>query len=99
MCDTAPRTSPKRYCPSHYRSWLVNAHKTLPTAEIFAHLMSRARPIHGASADAVGGSQRGADGEEGAAAPKRLSAATKRKTALTRVISKNNLNRRLNGGK
>ena len=75
------------------------AHKSMDTAKIFSHLMARARPIHGADIDAMGGNKRGADGEEGAAAPKRVSAATKRKTALTRVISKNNRKRRLNGGK
>jgi len=42
------------YCPSHYRSWLVHAHKILPTAKIFSHLVNKARPILGAEAAAIG---------------------------------------------
>ena len=90
------------YCPSHYRAWLVNAHKTMRTTDIIAHLVNKARPIHGASADAkagFGGRRRGVGVEEGEPAPpKRQSASTKRKAALTRVIQKNNRKRRLNGG-
>ena len=87
------------YCPTHYRAWLVAAHKVMSTTDIFSHLMSRARPIIGASADAkagLGGRRRTT--EEGAPPPKQQSAASKRKSALTRVISKNNRKRRLNGG-
>ena len=92
------------YCPSHYRSWLVGAHKIMPTADIISHLLSRARPIFGARAEAkagLGGRRRAApgDGEDGApAVAKPQSAASKRKAALTRVIQKNNRKRRLNGG-
>tara|TARA_B110000211_G_scaffold151647_1_gene172482 strand:- start:3 stop:443 length:441 start_codon:yes stop_codon:yes gene_type:complete len=82
------------YCPSHYRAWLVAAHKSMTTANIFSHLLSRARPIFGASTDAEGGAKGAAD-EADAAPPKRQSKASKRKSALTRVISKNNRKRRL----
>jgi hypothetical protein len=89
------------YCPSHYRSWLVNAHKTMSTANIFAHLINKARPIHGAENDSNGKRRRLAaadvseDGQQPPQAPKQTSAASKRKAALTRVISKNNRQRRL----
>ena len=89
------------YCPSHYRSWLVNAHKTMSTADIFAHLINKARPIHGAENDSNGKRRRLAaadaseDGQQPPQAPKQTSAASKRKAALTRVISKNNRQRRL----
>ena len=89
------------YCPTHYRGWLVNAHKSMPTADIFAHLINKARPIHGAENDSNGKRRRLAsadaseDGSELPQAPKRASAASKRKAALTRVISKNNRQRRL----
>ena len=82
------------YCPSHYRAWLVAAHKSMTTANIFSHLLSRARPIFGANTDADGGAKSGTDEAE-AAPPKRQSKASKRKSALTRVISKNNRKRRL----
>lgn len=36
------------YCPTHWRSWLTNAHKELPTNIIFAHILQRARPMFGA---------------------------------------------------
>ena len=36
------------YCPSHWRTWLVAAHKSLPTNVIFAHLSHRAKPMFGA---------------------------------------------------
>ena len=38
------------YCPTHYRSWLEQAHREMPTAVIFAHILSRARPMFGAEA-------------------------------------------------
>ena len=41
------------YCPSHYRPWLANAHREMPTAVIFAHILSRARPMFGAEAVAT----------------------------------------------
>ena len=96
-------TSFKRYCPTHYRGWLVAAHTRSSTSEIFAHLLNKARPIHGADVDAGGKRRRltpadaSEDAHEGTQAPvpKRVSAATKRKSALTRVISKNNRQRRL----
>ena len=89
------------YCPTHYRAWLVNAHKTMSTTDIISHLVARARPIFGASAEAKNGATKKrlvANGEEGERPPpKKQSAASKRKSALTRVIAKNNRNRRLNG--
>ncbi len=93
------------YCPTHYRGWLVNAHKSMPTADIFAHLVNKARPIIGADGDSGNGGrrQRGAradapdgDGEDPGKA-RQPSAAAKRKSALARVISKNNRQRRLSG--
>lgn len=87
----------KRYCPSHYRAWLLAAHKTMDTSSIFSHLLSRARPIFGANADAAGSSSkrsRVAQSDEVTTKPKKQSAANKRKSALTRVISKNNRQRR-----
>jgi len=77
----------------------VTAHRTLDTATIFAHLMSRARPIFGADQSSSGGRKKALEEEEDngradAQAPKRVSAASKRKTALARVISKNNRKRR-----
>ena len=90
------------YCPSHYRSWLLNAHKTMSTADIFAHLINKARPIHGAEHDSNSKRRRlvavdaSEDGSERTQAPKQqASAASKRKSALARVIGKNNRQRRL----
>ena len=89
------------YCPSHYRSWLVTAHKTMPTPYIISHLVARARPIFGANVEAKSGTGRkrsAANDAEGAPPPKQQSAASKRKSALTRVIAKNNRKRRFHGG-
>ena len=85
------------YCPTHYRSWLVAAHQCLSTSKIFSHLMNKARPIIGA--DQISASRgknplAGEDDEKPPALAKRPSAGTKRKTALTRVIGKNNRKRR-----
>ena len=89
------------YCPSHYRGWLVAAHKTMSTVDIISHLMNKARPIIGADAAGAGGKGRRGGGEsraegEGGAEPKpkRQSMNNKRKAALTRVITKNNRQRR-----
>jgi len=40
------------YCPTHFRSWLEDAHRELPTPVIFAHIIERARPMFGAEAAA-----------------------------------------------
>lgn len=82
-----------RYCPSHYRSWLVPAHKSMNTASIFSHLLSRARPIFGAdqgtaSSQSTGGGE--ADATTMTPLVKRSHASSKRRTALARVIDKTN---------
>ena len=99
------------YCPSHYRGWLLTAHQSLDTCTIFSHLVAKARPMHGADAAAKtsgggGGSSNGGGGngdaaaggtsagDGGAPAPK-PSTASKRKTALTKRIAKNNRQDRL----
>lgn len=79
------------------------AHTRSSMSEIFAHLLNKARPIHGADVDAGGKRRRLTPADTGENAceseptpvSKRVSAATKRKSALTRVISKNNRQRRL----
>lgn len=85
----------------------MTAHTRSSTSEIFAHLLNKARPIHGADVDAGNkrrklttgdaGEDAGEDAQAQTQAPKRVSAATKRKSALTRVITKNNRQRRLAG--
>ena len=76
----------------------MNAHKSMDTAKIFSHLVSKARPIHGADVDAAGKRKRAAPigGEEGdvSAPPKRATAPSKRKSALVRAINKNSRKRR-----
>ena len=89
----------KRYCPSHYRSWLVAAHKSMKTSDIFSHLVSRARPIIGANQHVGRASEKGAaskqDSNNNGDAPstplaKKASAPSKRKMALMRAINKKN---------
>ena len=36
------------YCPAHWRTWLPQAHRTLPTRVIVSHLAHNAKPIAGA---------------------------------------------------
>jgi len=100
------------YCPTHYRSWMPTAHRTLSTSEVFSHLVAKARPMHGANANAAKqttspteqgeGSEAGPEALMGeidhAAAKKPQSAQAKRKTALTKQIAKNNRQNRLNQG-
>jgi hypothetical protein len=74
------------YCPSHYRSWLVAAHKTMSTAAIFSHLMNKARPIFGANNADENASKR--SGRQSNGEPKRPVARSKSKAALTRAIGK-----------
>jgi hypothetical protein len=81
------------YCPSHHRSWLVGAHKTMTTTDIFAHLMNKARPMFGANGAGASSSSSaglGAGAEELALPPApKPSASSKRKSALARQISRN----------
>jgi hypothetical protein len=37
------------YCASHYRSWLVEAHKQMTTPVILGHICTKAHPVFGAS--------------------------------------------------
>ena len=79
------------YCPTHHRSWLVAAHKTMSTADIFSHLMNKARPMHGANGVAAApGSGPGSGPEElTPPPPPKPSAASKRKSALARRLGQN----------
>ncbi|MBD39674.1 MAG: hypothetical protein CMB11_04720 [Euryarchaeota archaeon] len=80
------------YCPTHYRGWLVAAHKTMSTATIFAHLMNKARPLLGANnADANVSKRKGRQGQAEARRPTVLS---KSKTALAKTIGKNHRQRK-----
>lgn len=36
------------YCPTHWRPWLTNAHRSMATNVIFAHIIERAKPCWGA---------------------------------------------------
>ena len=86
-------TSFKRYCPTHYRSWLVGAHKVMSTPQIFSHLLSRARPIFGANAtnDANGTPRDGlllSDNQGPPSLARKASAPAKRHSALSRAINK-----------
>ena len=40
------------YCPKHWRSWLVSAHRVLPTRVILSHIAHNAKPIHSTGAGA-----------------------------------------------
>ena len=81
------------YCPSHYRSWLVNAHKTMSTTHIISHLVNRARPIFGANnADASTSKRTMCEVEKGKA--KRPAPLSKSKTALAKTIGKNQRQRK-----
>ena len=100
------------YCPTHYRSWMPAAHRKMSTCEVFSHLVAKARPMHGANANATkqtaGCTEQGESSEAGpealmgetdhAAAKKTQSAQARRKTALTKQIAKNNRQNRLNHG-
>lgn len=102
------------YCPSHYRAWMPTAHRTMSTSEIWAHVVNKARPMHGANgskeAGTSGDAPTGQDAYGAAnidaltgdlghvAAKKNQSTQSKRKAALTKQISKNNRQNRLNSG-
>jgi hypothetical protein len=36
------------YCPAHWRPWIQDAHRTTSTSVIFAHIVTRAKPLFGA---------------------------------------------------
>ena len=46
--DVPPPLRTVHYCPSHFRSWLVSAHRSISTNVIFAHISNKAKPMHGA---------------------------------------------------
>lgn len=41
------------YCPQHFRSWVVQAHRVLSTRVILSHLAINAKPIYGADEGAA----------------------------------------------
>ena len=91
---------PSSYCPTHWRSWLTNAHKELPTNIIFAHILQRARPMFGADKSLAGrraaASEGGGDGSPGSdatadtvaefEATKKPAASKRRKSAIARKL-------------
>ena len=88
------------YCPTHYRSWLVAAHKVLPTSIIFSHLVSRARPIIGADNQPLSNRKavpRDDDQADGRSAPAKRLTISKNKAKLKRVMGKSNRKKRLSG--
>jgi len=56
------------YCPLHYRPWVRDAHTSMATNVIFAHIATRARPVHGAEEVGGGGGRAGAGAGAGASA-------------------------------
>lgn len=69
------------YCPAHWRPWIQDAHRTTSTNVIFAHIVTRAKPLFGADrgkrtmAEAVAAM----DAEAAARAPGSGAAVRKRK--------------------
>lgn len=50
--DNAALPPPLRrvwYCRQHFRGWVTQAHRVLPTREIVAHLAYNAKPLYGAN--------------------------------------------------
>ena len=43
-----PRRPQVHYCPTHWRSWMTTAHRTLPTRVVLSHLACGAKPVYGA---------------------------------------------------
>lgn len=84
------------YCPTHYRSWLEFAHREMPTTVIFAHILSRARPMFGAeaaaSAPTVRSNRKQASNSQRTASKARAGSTTGR--ARTTLVKKINANRR-----
>ena len=81
------------YCPTHYRSWLEIAHREMPTTVIFAHILSRARPMFGAEAVASAPTARSnrKHGQRSASKARAGSTATGRaRTTLVKKINANN---------
>ena len=46
--DVPPPLRTVHYCPSHFRHWLIAAHRSISTNVIFAHISNKAKPIYGA---------------------------------------------------
>ena len=69
------------YCPAHWRPWLTNAHRSMSTNVIFAHIIERAKPCWGADEAAAAPirsrssrkQKRGADSANGPAAQRKKS--------------------------
>ncbi len=82
------------YCPVHWRPWLATAHQSMPTSVIFAHILSKAKPMIGADG---GNGGNGRDDEMAqqraitAPRPKRRSRAIK---AIDKQLSRNRRTRR-----
>ena len=82
------------FCPSHHKTWLANALLQMPTREIFAHLLAKARPIFGAKKTAKGRmnvSKAAFNPDDPLKQPvKKRTRAGKRKEALTKRLAQSN---------
>ena len=73
---------------------MPNAHHTMSNAEIVSHLVHKARPMHGAN----GLKESEAAVDDGTVPGAPTAKMSKRKTALSKQIDKNNRKNRLNHG-
>ena len=101
MHFAAHLSPPPRRAAVHWRSWLANAHKEIPTNIIFAHILQKARPMFGADRrESVASNGRcartivttadGGEGEGEAGAPAPAAKARKRsasRSAIGRKLS------------
>ena len=79
------------YCPAHWRPWLETAHQSMPTSAIFAHILSKAKPMIGAD----GG--QGGSGRDDEMAQRRANTAPRpkpRSRAIKAIDKQLNRNRR-----
>ena len=80
------------YCPVHWRPWLETAHQSMPTSVIFAHILSKAKPMIGAD-----GGQGGSGRDDEMAQQRAITAPRpKRRSRAIKAIDKQlNRNRRV----
>ena len=89
------------YCPLHWRSWLTNAHKEMPTNVIFAHILQRARPMFGADRQNGSAAQSNGRNPDNDAAPSKKTGrkrSSKNRSAIARKLVTGTASKRQKNG-
>jgi len=85
------------YCPTHWRPWIQDAHRTTSTSVIFAHIVTRAKPLFGADRGKRTFAEAVADMDAEAANASKTTAAARKRKPKRKLPGTTRLRRKVSG--